>query len=82
MDFELLDRAEEESKRENDTAADLAKTRGSRRTEVLNSDKDAVISPFAIRNLTESEIIIQKQLTKEELQHMEIIDRRRNNPLS
>jgi len=58
MDFDLLDRVEEESTRE---AADEyweTGSRSARRPKTLFSDKDAVVSPFAIRNLTETEIVI------------------------
>lgn len=52
MDFDLLERAEEESK-------DIGNN-GLRTTYIIGSDKDAVVSPYAIRNLTEVEIIIEK----------------------
>ena len=55
MDFELLERATEESKGSN--------AAGSRATHILGSEKDAIVSPYAIRNLTEVEINLEKQLT-------------------
>ncbi len=45
---------------------------------MLSSDKDAVVSPFAIRNLTEAEIAIKKQLTREELERKEYYAKRKS----
>ena len=62
MDFELLDRDEEGKGNHDGEGNDWEREQRARdrRNKVLSSDKDAVVSPFAIRNLTESEIVIKK----------------------
>lgn len=69
MDFDMLDGVEEEKKVETSHRSwPHSKSIGSQRAVGLGSDKDAVVSPYAIRNLTETEIIIQKELTQDEIQ--------------
>ena len=67
MDFDMLDGVEEEKKVETSHGWPSSKSIGSQRAVGLGSDKDAVDSPYAIRNLTETEIIIQKELTQDEI---------------
>lgn len=43
----------------------------------LTSEQDTVVSPYAIRNLTEVEIVIEKQLTDDEIQRKEMHDKKR-----
>lgn len=69
MDFDILEQVQEESK-SGDKASEWEERNNSKRQRwdhAFGSDKDAVVSPYAIRNLTETEIIIQKQLTDEEI---------------
>ena len=70
MDFDMIDRVEEERKHHQ---------AGSRRLMGLNSDQDAVVSPYAIRNLTETEIVIQQELTQEEIDRKRLHDQRRRD---
>ena len=67
MDFDLLERVHEESKQTDENSWGGS----SRRTRALDSDQDAVVSPYAIRNLTEVEIVIEKKLTDEEINRKE-----------
>ena len=76
MDFDLLERVEEE-KEEEDGWVD-AGPRSSRRGTALRSDQDEVVSPYAIKNLTEGPIVIQKQLTEDEILRREREERKRN----
>ena len=79
MDFDLLEQVQDDSKTGSDASNwEDAEGRNQRRGHAFGSEKDAVVSPYAIRNLTETEIVIQKQLTEEEIKRKELHDVKRH----
>lgn len=76
IDFDLLERVDEEESKDGDEGE-----KKSSLALALECNNDAIVSPYAIRNLTEAEIVIQKPLTEEEYWRKEQHQRRKRDKM-